>query len=88
MYVYPSLCGPGCPLNQVYGFGSGKRGQLGVSKDRIKSINHPEVISGFEDAEIIDIAANGDHSAALSGKSISSLHDVSFTFFSTINKIS
>ncbi|XP_027187518.1 ultraviolet-B receptor UVR8 isoform X2 [Cicer arietinum] len=56
----------GCLLNQVYGFGSGKRGQLGVSKDRIKSINLPKVISGFEDVEIVGIAANGDHSAALS----------------------
>ncbi|XP_061351951.1 ultraviolet-B receptor UVR8-like [Gastrolobium bilobum] len=55
-----------CPLNQVYGFGSGKRGQLGVSKDRIKSINLPKVVSGFEDVEIVEIAANGDHSAAVS----------------------
>ncbi|XP_019433360.1 PREDICTED: ultraviolet-B receptor UVR8 [Lupinus angustifolius] len=52
--------------NQVYGFGSGKRGQLGVSKDKIKSINLPQVISAFEDAEIVQIAANGDHSASLS----------------------
>ncbi|WJX57048.1 HECT-type E3 ubiquitin transferase [Trifolium repens] len=52
--------------NQVYGFGSGKRGQLGVSKDKIKSINLPEVISGFEDVEIVGVSANGDHSAALS----------------------
>ncbi|KAI4328375.1 hypothetical protein L6164_020732 [Bauhinia variegata] len=55
-----------CSLNQVYGFGSGKRGQLGVSKDRIKSINLPQVVSGFEDVKIVEIAANGDHSAALS----------------------
>ncbi|KAJ1386020.1 Regulator of chromosome condensation, RCC1 [Sesbania bispinosa] len=55
-----------CPSNQVYGFGSGKRGQLGVSKDRIKSINLPKVVSGFEDVEIVEIAANGDHSAAVS----------------------
>ncbi|XP_057448340.1 ultraviolet-B receptor UVR8 isoform X2 [Lotus japonicus] len=55
-----------CPLNQVYGFGSGKRGQLGVSKDRIKSINLPKVVSGFEDVQIVEIATNGDHSAALS----------------------
>ncbi|KAK7274714.1 hypothetical protein RIF29_15811 [Crotalaria pallida] len=53
-------------LNQVYGFGSGKRGQLGVSKDKIKSINLPQVMSGLEDVEIAQIAANGDHSAALS----------------------
>lgn len=56
----------GCLSNQVYGFGSGKRGQLGVSKDKIKSINLPKVISGFEDEEIVGISANGDHSAALS----------------------
>jgi len=62
----------GCLSNQVYGFGSGKRGQLGVSKDKIKSINLPKVISGFEDEEIVGISANGDHSAALSGKSITS----------------
>ncbi|XP_015967051.1 ultraviolet-B receptor UVR8 [Arachis duranensis] len=55
-----------CSSNQVYGFGSGKRGQLGVSKDRVKSINLPQVVSGFEDAETVDIAANGDHSAAIS----------------------
>ncbi|MED6206697.1 hypothetical protein PIB30_029310 [Stylosanthes scabra] len=55
-----------CSSNQVYCFGSGKRGQLGVSKDRIKSINLPEVVSGFEDVEIVYIAANGDHSAAIS----------------------
>ncbi|XP_020224035.1 ultraviolet-B receptor UVR8 isoform X2 [Cajanus cajan] len=51
--------------NQVYGFGSGKRGQLGVN-DRIKSVNVPRVVSGFEGVEIIEIAANGDHSAAVS----------------------
>ncbi|RYR09569.1 hypothetical protein Ahy_B05g077936 [Arachis hypogaea] len=55
-----------CSSNQVYGFGSGKRGQLGVSKDRVKSINLPQVVSGFEDVETVDIAANGDHSAAIS----------------------
>ncbi|GAU41379.1 hypothetical protein TSUD_398160 [Trifolium subterraneum] len=52
--------------NQVYGFGSGKRGQLGVSKDKIKSINLPEVVNGLEDVEIVGVSANGDHSAALS----------------------
>lgn len=57
-------------MNQVYGFGSGKRGQLGVSKDRIKIVNLLKVVSGFDNVEIIDIAANGDHSAALSGKSL------------------
>lgn len=51
--------------NQVYGFGSGKRGQLGVN-DGIKSVNVPRVVSGFEGVEIVEIAANGDHSAAVS----------------------
>ncbi|KAJ7953743.1 ultraviolet-B receptor UVR8 [Quillaja saponaria] len=54
-----------CTLNQVYGFGSGKRGQLGISKDRIKSISLPEVTNGLEGVEIVGINANGDHSAAL-----------------------
>ncbi|CAN1151391.1 Ultraviolet-B receptor UVR8 [Linum perenne] len=49
--------------NQVYGFGSGKRGQLGVS---VKSASLPRVASGFEDVEVASISANGDHSAALS----------------------
>ncbi|XP_027361319.1 ultraviolet-B receptor UVR8 isoform X2 [Abrus precatorius] len=53
-------------VNKVYGFGSGKRGQLGVSKDRIKSVNVPKVVSGFTDVKIVEIAANGDHSAAVS----------------------
>ncbi|CAK8536834.1 unnamed protein product [Lathyrus sativus] len=56
----------GCLSSQVYGFGSGKRGQLGFSKDKIKFINLPKVVSGFEDVDIVGIAANGDHSAALS----------------------
>ncbi|KAI5437629.1 hypothetical protein KIW84_023660, partial [Lathyrus oleraceus] len=56
----------GCLSSQVYGFGSGKRGQLGFSKDKIKLINLPKVVSGFEDVDIVGIAANGDHSASLS----------------------
>ncbi|ESQ34348.1 hypothetical protein EUTSA_v10007854mg [Eutrema salsugineum] len=52
--------------NQVCGFGSGKRGQLGVSSDRTKSVNLPCVVSGLEDVEVVRIAANGDHSAAIS----------------------
>lgn len=52
--------------DQVYGFGSGKRGQLGVSKDKIKSLNLPHLCSGFEGTELVNISANGDHSAALS----------------------
>ncbi|KAL3570034.1 hypothetical protein D5086_027283 [Populus alba] len=51
--------------NQVYGFGSGKRGQLGISKDKIKSINLPQVTCGLEDVQIVSISANGDHSAAI-----------------------
>lgn len=52
----------------MYGFGSGKRGQLGVSKDKIKSLNLPHLCSGFEGTELVNISANGDHSAALSGE--------------------
>ncbi|XP_042496795.1 ultraviolet-B receptor UVR8 isoform X2 [Macadamia integrifolia] len=50
----------------VYGFGSGKRGQLGFSEDRIRSCSLPQATFGFEDVKIINISANGDHSAALS----------------------
>ncbi|CAK7336849.1 unnamed protein product [Dovyalis caffra] len=52
--------------DQVYGFGSGKRGQLGISRDKIKSVNLPQVTCGLEDVEIVSINANGDHSAAIS----------------------
>ncbi|GMY26079.1 ultraviolet-B receptor UVR8 isoform X2 [Fagus crenata] len=52
--------------NQIYAFGSGKRGQLGISKDKVKLITLPEVTYGLEDVKIVSIAANGDHSAALS----------------------
>ncbi|GMH15329.1 hypothetical protein Nepgr_017170 [Nepenthes gracilis] len=55
----------GCPGTQVYGFGSGKRGQMGISRDKFKSLCHPQLSSGFEDAKIASITANGDHSAAL-----------------------
>nr|KYP54443.1 putative E3 ubiquitin-protein ligase HERC1 [Cajanus cajan] len=58
-------CYADCAGNQVYGFGSGKRGQLGVN-DRIKSVNVPRVVSGFEGVEIVEIAANGDQSATVS----------------------
>ncbi|KAK8480404.1 hypothetical protein V6N13_090347 [Hibiscus sabdariffa] len=50
----------------LYGFGSGKRGQLAISTDRIKSVNTPDGTRGFDGVQIITIAANGDHSAALS----------------------
>ncbi|CAH8349899.1 unnamed protein product [Eruca vesicaria subsp. sativa] len=53
--------------NQVCGFDSGKRGQLGVSSDKTKSLNLPCVVSRLEDVEVVRIAANGDHSAAISG---------------------
>lgn len=60
---------PDCLGNQVYGFGSGKRGQLGISLDKIRSFSLPCINNGFEDVEIVSISANGDHSAALSGES-------------------
>lgn len=56
--------------DQVYAFGSGKRGQLGISKGRVNSVCLPEVTCGLEDVEIVSIAANGDHSAALSSEFI------------------
>ncbi|XP_068643656.1 ultraviolet-B receptor UVR8 [Aristolochia californica] len=50
----------------VYGFGLGRRGQIGLSTDKTRrSFNVPQVISGFEECEIVSIHANGDHSAAL-----------------------
>ncbi|XP_024193985.1 ultraviolet-B receptor UVR8 isoform X1 [Rosa chinensis] len=52
--------------DEVYGFGSGKRGQLGISKDKIKSISLPERIYGLEAVKVTSIIANGDQSAALS----------------------
>ncbi|CAA7036186.1 unnamed protein product [Microthlaspi erraticum] len=52
--------------NQVCAFGSGKRGQLGFSSDRTKSVNLPCLVSGLEDVEVVRISANGDHSAAIS----------------------
>lgn len=65
--VTKGISDAGCGLDQVYGFGSAKRCQLGISKDITKSINLPKVITGFEDVEIVGVSANGDHSAALSG---------------------
>ncbi|XP_070043931.1 ultraviolet-B receptor UVR8 isoform X1 [Nicotiana tomentosiformis] len=50
----------------IYGFGSGKRGQLGISDDKQKSVSTPQVTLGFENVKIRIIAANGDHSAAIS----------------------
>lgn len=58
------------PGNQVYGFGSGKRGQLGISRDKIKYVNLSQVTCGLEDVQIVSISANGDHSAAISGEGL------------------
>lgn len=52
--------------DQVYSFGSGKRGQLGTSNEKIKSISLPRSVSGLEEVNVSSIVANGDHSAALS----------------------
>lgn len=57
----------GCSGEQVYGFGAGKRGQLGISK-KIQTVNLPILSSELEAAEIVGIAAGGDHSAALSSE--------------------
>ena len=56
--------------NSVYGFGSARRGQVGTCASRNeKSHNVPRLIDGFSDFNIVNIYANGDHSAALDGKS-------------------
>ncbi|KAL0358023.1 UNVERIFIED_CONTAM: Ultraviolet-B receptor UVR8 [Sesamum calycinum] len=52
--------------HQVYGFGSGKRGQLGVSTEKVKSTSLPQITMGLTNVRIMNISANGDHSAALS----------------------
>lgn len=54
--------------NQVYGFGSGKRGQLGISTEKVKSTSLPQITMGFTNLKITNICANGDHSAVLSGE--------------------
>ncbi|EPS68384.1 hypothetical protein M569_06389, partial [Genlisea aurea] len=54
--------------NQVYAFGAGKRGQLGISTN--KSESTPRMTSGFTNLKISNVYANGDHSAALSGDGI------------------
>ena len=51
----------------MFGFGSGKRGQLGIS-DKVKSINVPQSVTGLKEVDVSSIIANGDHSAALSSK--------------------
>ncbi|KAK9675782.1 hypothetical protein RND81_11G030800 [Saponaria officinalis] len=70
--------------DQLYGFGSNKRGQLGVLTDKIRSLNTPQPCLGFESAELVTVIANGDHSAAISadgrlftwGRSFSGQSDV------------
>lgn len=52
--------------NQVYSFGSGRRGQLGVSIEKVRSVSLPQTSSGLVGVEIVCLYANGDHSAALS----------------------
>ncbi|PIN15216.1 hypothetical protein CDL12_12148 [Handroanthus impetiginosus] len=56
----------GREVHQVYGFGSGKRGQLGISTDKVKTTNTPQITMELENLTIVSISANGDHSAALS----------------------
>ena len=65
---------------QVYGFGAGKRGQLGISK-KIQTVNLPILSSNLEAAEIVGIAAGGDHSAALSGE-----HQTFFVYINSSSK--
>ena len=62
--------GAGLLGDTVYGFGSGKRGQLSVSMDNIISISLPQATVGLEGVEIVSIDANGDHSATLSGRQL------------------
>ncbi|TVU34902.1 hypothetical protein EJB05_16758 [Eragrostis curvula] len=52
--------------NSVYGFGSARRGQVGkyISRSH-KSYNVPRLIDGFPNCKLVNIYANGDHSAAL-----------------------
>ncbi|KAL0914675.1 hypothetical protein M5K25_015043 [Dendrobium thyrsiflorum] len=51
----------------IYGYGSARHGQIGTQlSERRRFINIPEVIPGFEDSRIVNLCANGDHSAALS----------------------
>ncbi|KAK9119442.1 hypothetical protein Scep_017535 [Stephania cephalantha] len=50
----------------VYGFGSGKRGQLGVSKDKVRGLfNVPQLTLGLDGLDATAVFANGDHSAVL-----------------------
>lgn len=75
------LYGAGNVENPVYGFGSGKRGQLGISTDKIKSTSLPQMTMGLENHKITSINANGDHSSALSGKPYFKLTDQEICFY-------
>ncbi|XP_042056038.1 probable E3 ubiquitin-protein ligase HERC3 [Salvia splendens] len=50
----------------AYGFGSGKRGQRGISTDKVKLTSLPQITLGLEKIKISSIHAKGDHSSALS----------------------
>ncbi|XP_074274522.1 ultraviolet-B receptor UVR8 isoform X2 [Silene latifolia] len=52
--------------DQLYGFGSNNRGQLGVSKNKIRSVSIPQPCLEFDSAQVVTVIANGDHSAAIS----------------------
>ncbi|KAL9664449.1 hypothetical protein QQ045_019850 [Rhodiola kirilowii] len=52
--------------DKLYAFGSGRRGQLGVSDEKLKSVNEPRATLGLEGVQISRLCACGDHSAALS----------------------
>ncbi|KAK1437774.1 hypothetical protein QVD17_03572 [Tagetes erecta] len=75
-HVYQIACGMRHSLallkgehgDQVYGFGSGKRGQLGISKEKVKAVSLPQSVSGLQEVNVSSISANGDHSAALSSE--------------------
>ncbi|VAH64705.1 unnamed protein product [Triticum turgidum subsp. durum] len=55
--------------NSVYGFGSARRGQVGKSASKNqKFCNTPRLIDGFPNCKIVNLYANGDHSAAFDGK--------------------
>ncbi|KAG0463530.1 hypothetical protein HPP92_019599 [Vanilla planifolia] len=51
----------------VYGYGSGRHGQIGRQlREHRKFVSTPEIIHGFEGSTVDFLYANGDHSAALS----------------------
>ncbi|KAL8161536.1 hypothetical protein V2J09_013025 [Rumex salicifolius] len=56
----------GSSEDRIYGFGSGKRGQLGVSNEKIRSQGIPHLCLGLEGNKVLSVWANGDHSSAIS----------------------